>query len=67
MESRLILQNRSRNFKTYDKFYKILGDFKELPRGILLHIPRNAMIALSGYKITNDIDIYTYLGMITIF
>lgn len=32
-----------------------------------MHIPRNVMIALSGYKVTNDITIYSYFGMIVLF
>eukprot|EP00347_Sterkiella_histriomuscorum_P016067 403354614 len=60
-EARFVMQNRRRNFSVYQS----LGDFfkkswSEMFRGIMMHIPRNICIAMTGLKLKNDMDIYTY-------
>ena len=55
-EARMILQNRKPNFATYSSLWDLFKtSYRELGRGILMHLPRNGCIALSGMKLTDEI------------
>lgn len=59
------MQNRQRNFSVYlslrDYFKKTPA--RDMVRGNLVNMPRNALIALQGMKLTDEISLISYYGM----
>jgi hypothetical protein len=55
------MQNRGANFSVYkSNLHLIKTSWRELFRGVTVNIPRNFFIALSGLKVTDEIDLKTY-------
>ena len=60
-ETRFIAQNRKPNFSIYSgllNFYR--RSYSEIFRGILMHIPRNFFIALTGMRMHERISLTDY-------
>lgn len=72
-EARLVLQNRLPNFQTYKSLWTLfMTSYKEMLRGISVHVPRSFVLSLSKYLIVSNVfiagfnyfssvNIYTYL------
>ena len=60
-ETRFIMQNRKRNFRSYQNYRQFFtSSYREIFRGCLVNIPRNFFIALTGLKVKDEIDLTTY-------
>ena len=66
-ETRFILQNRRANFAIYKSSRDLLKNPGELARGLLLHVPRNFFLALTGMKVSDKISLTSYYGTAIVF
>lgn len=58
------MQNRCRNFRVYHSTLDVLKKSPgEMFRGILMHIPRNVLVAMTGLKITDQVTLASYYGV----
>lgn len=63
-ETRMTIQNRTKNFSVYSSLADFIKQtpFKDMYRGCLVHLPRNFLIALSGLKLRDEITLANYYG-----
>ncbi|CDW86920.1 UNKNOWN [Stylonychia lemnae] len=63
IEARFILQNRLPNFQSYRSTYMfIIRNYTEILKGITAHIPRNFLLAMTGFNYFSSVNIFAYLG-----
>ena len=68
-EARFVLQNRLPHFQSYKSVFSlVMGSIQDtgaasgLLRGISVHMPRNFVLALTGYNYFTSVNIYTYVA-----
>ena len=67
-EARWVLNNRLPQFSSYRGSYQLFQDCQfTFSRGMSAYLPRNFILAMTGYNYSNSVNMYTYMSSMLFF